>query len=167
MLYDLINNSLLQNSNIETFAKNKYYFVDSGTTYQNRFHYTYIKYSAFEVQLSYINYKIYLSIIPTIYLTNKNGNDVSKLYKQAEINSIISNIYNSSYGNILKDLNTLLYKKGKKEIIFTNSDFSIKFNFVCFSYKLSTKPEHPQVFSFKFDEPEMLFAISDKNHTSL
>lgn len=167
MLYDLINDSLLQNSNIETFAKNKYYFVDSGTTYQNRSHYTYIKYSAFEVQLSYINDKIYLSIIPTIYLTNKNGSEVSKLYKQAEINSIISNIYNSDYGNILKDLNTFLYKKGSKEIIFTNSDFSIKFNFVCFSYKLSTKPEHPQVPSFKFDEPEMLFDVSDKNHTSI
>ncbi len=167
MLYDLINDSLLQNSNIETFAKNKYYFVDSGTTYQNRSHYTYIKYSAFEVQLSYINDKIHLSIIPTIYLTNKNGSEVSKLYKQAEINSIISNIYNSGYGNILKDLNTFLYKKGSKEIIFTNSDFSIKFNFVCFSYKLSTKPEHPQVPSFKFDEPEMLFDVSDKNHTSI
>lgn len=167
LLYELIKISLLQKTNIKIFGRNKYYFSDSGTEYQNKFHYTYKKYSAFEIQLSYINDKIYLSIIPTIYLTNKNGSEVSKLYKQAEINCIISNIHNSNYGNILKDLNTFLYEKGSNEIIFTNGDFSIKFNFVCFSYKLSVKPEHPQVSSFKFDEPEMLFDVNDINHTSI
>ncbi|UKI41502.1 MAG: hypothetical protein L6V95_16080 [Candidatus Melainabacteria bacterium] len=111
LLYELIKISLLQKTNIKIFGRNKYYFSDYGTEYQNKFHYTYKKYSAFEIQLSYINDKIYLSIIPTIYLTNKNGSEVSKLYKQAEINCIISNIHNSNYGNILKDLNTFLYEK--------------------------------------------------------
>src|SRR5574344_617576 len=66
LLYDLINVSLLKKSNIKTFGENKYYFVDSGIEYQNRAHFTYKKYSAFEVQLSYLNEKFYLSIIPTV-----------------------------------------------------------------------------------------------------
>lgn len=136
LLYELIKISLLQNSNIKSFGRNKYYFVDSILDHQNKARFTYKRYSAFEVQLSYLNEKIYLSIIPTIYLTNKNGSEVNKLYKQVEINSIMSSIYNADYGKILKDLNAFLWIKGSNEIIFTNSDFSIKFNFVCFSYKL-------------------------------
>ena len=167
MLYDLINVSLLQNSNIKSFGKSKYYFVDSETEYKNKSNFTYKKYSAFEIQLSYLNEKIYLSIIPTVYLTNKNGSEVSKLYKQIEINSIMSQIYNIEYGNLLLNLNISLYVKGSKEIKFEINNFAVIFNQVCFSYKLSTKPEHPQVFSFKFNEPEMLFDVNDKNRTSI
>lgn len=167
MLYDLINVSLLQNPNIKSFGKSKYYFVDSETEYKNKSNFTYKKYSAFEIQLSYLNEKIYLSIIPTVYLTNKNGNEVSKLYKQIEINSIMSKIYNVEYGNLLLNLNKSLYVKGSKEIKFEINNFAVIFNQVCLSYKLSTKPEHPQVSSFKFDEPEMLFDVNDINHTSI
>ena len=167
MLYELINISLVQKQNIKVFGKNKYYFSDSGTEYQNRVHYTYTKYLAFEVQLSYLNERIYLSIIPTVYLTNKNGSEVNKLYKQVEINNIMSSIYNVDYGNMLKGLNNFLYTKGSNEIIFTNGFFSIKFNFVCLSYKLSQNLNHPQVLSFKYDEPEMLFDVNDKNRTSI
>lgn len=167
LLYELIKISLLQNSNIKSFGRNKYYFVDSILDHQNKARFTYKRYSAFEVQLSYLNEKIYLSIIPTIYLTNKNGSEVNKLYKQVEINSIMSSIYNADYGKILKDLNAFLWIKGSNEIIFTNSDFSIKFNFVCFSYKLLSGSKYPQISSFKFDEPEMLFDVNDINHTSI
>ena len=167
LLYELIKTSLLQNSNIKSFGRNKYYFVDSISDHQNKARFTYKKYSAFEVQLSYLNEKIYLSIIPAVYLTNKNGSEVNKLYKQVEINSIMSSIYNADYGKILKDLNAFLRTKGSNEIVFTNGDFSIKFNFVCFSYKLLSNSKYPQVSSYKFDEPEMLFDVNNKNHTSI
>ena len=167
LLYDLIKISLLQKQNIKVFGKNKYYFSDSGEEYQNRANFTYKKYSAFEIQLSYFNEKIYLSIIPTVYLTNKNGSEVSKLYKQIEINSKMSQIYNIEYGNLLLNLNKSLYVKGSNEIKFGFNDFAVIFNQVCLSYKLSTKPEHPQIDSFKFDEPEMLFDVNDKNRTSI
>lgn len=55
LLYELIKVSLLQNSNIKTFGRNKYYFVNSGREYQNKAHYTYKKYSAFELRLRQIN----------------------------------------------------------------------------------------------------------------
>ena len=167
LLYELIKISLLQNSNIKSFGRNKYYFVNSISDHHNKARFTYKRYSAFEVQLSYLNEKIYLSIIPTVYLTNKNGSEVNKLYKQTEINSIMSSIYNADYGKILKDLNAFLWTKGSNEIMFTNGDFSIKFNFVCFSYKLSSDSNYPQVYSHKFDEPEMLFDVNDKNRISI
>lgn len=167
LLYDLINVSLLQNPNIKSFGKNKYYFIDSKAEYQNRVHFTYIKYTAIEVQLSYFNENVYLSIVPTIYLTNKNGSEVSKLYKQIEINSIMSQIYNIEYGNLLLNLNKSFYVKGSNEIKFAINDFAVIFNQVCLSYKLSTKPEYPQVASFQFDEPKMLFDVNDKNRTSI
>lgn len=167
LLYELIKVSLLQNSNIQTFGRNKYYFVDSISDHQNKARFTYKRYSAFEVQLSYLNEKIYLSIIPTVYLTNKNGSEVNKSYKQVEINSIMSSIYNADYGEILKDLNAFLRTKGSNEIAFTNGDFSIKFNFVCFSYKLLSNSKYPQVSSYKFDEPEMLFDVNNANHKSI
>lgn len=167
LLYELIKVSLLQNSNIQIFGRNKYYFVDSISDHQNKARFTYKRYSAFEVQLSYLNEKIYLSIIPTVYLTNKNGSEVNKSYKQVEINSIMSSIYNADYGKSLKDLNTFLRTKGSNEIVFTNGDFSIKFNFVCFSYKLLSNSKYPQVSSYKFDEPEMLFDVNNANHKSI
>lgn len=167
LLYDLIKVSLLQNPNIKSFGKNKYYFIDSKAEHQNRAHFTYIKYSAFEVQLSYFNEKIYLSMVPTVYLTNKNGSEVNKLYKQIEINSIMSQIYNDKYGNLLFNLNKSMYAKGSNEIKFAINGFAVTFNQVCLSYKLSAKSEHPQVSSFKFDEPKMLFDVKDKNRTSI
>lgn len=121
LLYDLINASLLQNSNIKTFEKNKYYFADSITAYQNKAHFTYKKYSAFEVQLSYLNEKFYLSIIPTVYITNNDGTEVNKLYKQKEINSIVSQTYNVDYGNKLKDFISFISGfKSRSAIIFKN-----------------------------------------------
>ena len=167
LLYELIKVSLLQNSNIKSFGRNKYYFVDSETEYQNKANFTYKKYSAFEIQLSYFNDKVYLSMVPTIYLTNKNGCEVNKLFKQKEINSIMSQIYNAEYGKRLKDLNENLYVQGSYEIKFMANDFILTFNQVCLSYKLSAKPEYPKVSSFKFDEPEMLFDANNANHKSI
>lgn len=167
LLYELINISLLQNSNIKTFGKNKYYFTDSKIDYQNKFHFTYKKYSAFEVQLSYLNEKFYLSIIPTVYLTNSDGTEVNKLYKQKEINKIMSEIYNVNYGNLLLNLNKSLYVQGSNEIKFAFNDFAVVFNQVCLSYKLSAKPEHPKVSSFKYNEPEMLFDVNKESHKSI
>ena len=167
LLYELINISLVQKQNIKVFGRNKYYFSNSGTKYQNRARYTYIKYSAFEIKLSYLNEKIYLSIIPTVYLTNSDGTEVDRLYKQKEINTIMSQVYNVDYGKILKDLNIFLCTKESNEIKFSNDNFSIKFNFVCFSYKLSSKLNYPQVSAFKFDEPEMLFDVNEENRKSI
>ena len=141
--------------------------MNSGTEYQNKAHYTYKKYSAFELRLSYLNEKFYLSIVPTIYLTNKNGTEVNKLYKQIEINTIMSQIYNIDYGKLLRDLNESLYVRGSHEIKFMANDFTLTFNQVCLSYKLSSSKEHPQVSSFKFDEPEMLFDVNNANHKSI
>ncbi len=167
LLYELVKESLLLNSNIKTYDKNKYYFVDSEEKYQNRARFTYKKYFAFEIQLSYLNEQIYLSIIPTVYLTNNDGSNVNRLYKQIEINNIMSNIYNSAYGEILRKINLELYVKGSKEINFSFDDFSIKFNQVCLSYKLSSKSEHPQVLTYKYDEPEMRFDVNNEEYKTI
>src|SRR5574344_81270 len=167
MLYDLIRTSFLKLSNIAEFSKNKYYFLNSEEIYYSKNNYKYKKYFAFEIQLSYYNEKFYLSLIPTIHLTNCRGETVDKLYKQIEINKIMSNIHNAQYNDILKNLNLAFYIKGSNELNFSVGNFSLKFNQVCLSYKMSGKPEHPQVSAFKYDEPEMLFNINNQTHKSI
>ena len=61
-------------------------------------------------------------------MTNKNGSEVNKLYKQVETNSIMSSIYNADYGKILKDLNMDSMNKifGTQDVAFVpQADFHI------------------------------------------
>lgn len=167
LLYELIKTSLLKQSNITECGRNKYYFVNSEEIYQSKSRFNYKKYSAFEVQLSFYDEKFYLSLIPTIHLTNNRGEPVDKLYKQIEINSIMSSIHNAEYDNLLKILNKELYIIGGKELNFSVDTFQLKFNHICLSYKLSTDVNYPQISAFKYDEPFMLFDVNNNQHKSI
>ena len=72
LLYQLILRTLLQNDDIAKFSKNKIYFRSSKTECD----FKYFKYDAVELTLSYINNKYYLSILPTVYVTHKNGQEL-------------------------------------------------------------------------------------------
>lgn len=88
----------------------------------------YVKYDAIELALSFIEGSYYLSILPTVYIESKSGQEIGKLSKQFEINKTMSGIYNLQYDQKLKDLQRKIAKKNdNNEIV------------ICFKYKDSNR----------------------------
>lgn len=163
LLYKLIEKSSLMNNGMSKFDENKYYFPSSKVIHKN-----YIKYDAVEFSLSYYNENYYLSVLPTVYLTLKDGTEPDRNAKQLEINSVMSSVYNPNYNDKIKTLNEFLYKKdGSKAINFEYGNFILKFNFIYISSGGQPQAGLSKLNSFSFQEPEMTFSAKDNNSKAI
>jgi hypothetical protein len=161
MLYELIKSSLLKNNSIARFGKNKYYNTQKQEKVtENTI--SYFAYDAIEICLEFIGGKYYLSFLLTVYITDKDGNQVNKDVRKIITNKQISKIWNKSYNEKLMEWNRLMYS-GNQTILFTHTEFDLKFNYASITYGNLTKTGNfPQKTACQFDEPIMAFNINDK-----
>ncbi len=155
MLYDLISDVLCRRKNIKPFDKLKFYLLNSRTEYMEN----YWKYDACEMYIHYENSKFYLSLLPTVYMEQKDGYKIEDTQKQTLINDIMSKLYNKQYNEKLYLWNNLLIVQNK-EIIFEKKKFILRFSKVCLSSNgLDRKLSWPNIDSYQFEEPKMSFNV--------
>ncbi|MDR0604750.1 MAG: SIR2 family protein [Bacteroidales bacterium] len=162
MLYDLIRFSLLKKENIAQCGRNKYY--NSQKQEQMTENYiSYYVYDAIEIGLEFINGKYHLSVLLTVYITDKDGKPVNKDIRKTMTNKKMSTIWNASYNEKLKDWNRLLYFGHNKAIEFVHEGFNLQFNYACITYgNIAKTGNFPQKIAYQFDEPIMLFRINNE-----
>jgi hypothetical protein len=163
MLYDLIKSSLLTNTKIKKFGKNKYYDSSKHETLENNF-IQYIVYDGIDISLEFIDDKYYMIILLTVYITNKDGNAISNENKKLLVNKKMSIIYNETYNEKIKYWNRILNLKDSKIIGFSYEGFNLQFNYACVTYgKMSDSVNFPQKIAYQFDEPIMIYNVNNIN----
>jgi len=163
LLYELIEYSFLKDFNLLKFWKNKFY--DKGT--KKIIDNMYAVYDAIEVGLKAYNGKLYLSIIPTIYIKDEK-NEIGKFIKQSIINKIMSKRYNKEYNNILKYWHDKFFQKKFEFFSLQYNKFSLKFNKIYVSCgKVNKDKKWPSLNSYQFNEPAMLFDLNKIKHASI
>ena len=163
MLYSLIKKVLISELGMIEFRRNKYY--DPAVSHRDHNLHCLI-YEAIEISLSVYNGKIFLNMVPTVFVTDNNGNMFQRFENQRKINSIMSQIYNGQYNEKIKAWN---FKFSKT--------FSFSFSFKRFSlsfYKVpissggvSRVQNWPTLTCCRFSEPEMQFNITDISKRSI
>ena len=163
LLYDLIETSLLNRDNIRKFGKNKYYDSSKFETHNDRIG-SFIIFDSIEISLEYINGKYNLLIVPTIFISKKDGSVIPYEVKKTLVNSKLSAIYNQAYSEKIKYWNNIFKHGSNNNIEFNNDKFSLKFNPTCISYgKIPANAKYPQTNAYQLEEPVMLFSVTDKN----
>jgi hypothetical protein len=159
MLYELISASILSKTSAIQFDKTKFYLPST----KEDFKHLYWRYNACEVSLSYLNKKHYFSIVPTIYLQQKDRKELKHKDKQKLINECMSKLYNKQYNEQLKNWNDLLRDHTSNSILFEKKEYSLKFDCISLSCEgLDRATSWPELPSYTYAEPEMAFSI-DKN----
>lgn len=154
MLYQLLKQYMISKGMVE-YRKNKYYDQKSVSNKSG-----YIFYDAVEIALSYVDKKIYLNLLPTVHVTNRNGNALDKATYQYQINGSVSGIYNKQYNENLKKWENLLRSSGK--MLFECEGFQIEFQTPAISCGGSNrKPEWPCLPAWVYPESLMCFSEDD------
>lgn len=165
LLYELFDKFLTSCGYIR-YKKNKYYDPNSKEVDQQK-----IIYDAVGINLSYINGRIYLNLLPTKHILKANGNRFDKLEYQYSLNSIISKIRNKEYNAILRKWEKAfkLVSKDKKSIMFFRyNGYSISFSLPAISCGGAKRDSNwIQLAAYSFDEPIMSFSRADKNSTGI
>ena len=151
MLYQLIEYDLRKRGYI-SYRRNKYYNPSTFTINNgNRV------FEAFEVSLSYLETKIYLSFIPSVHILKSNGRELDKNNYQFEVNKHVSKVYNNEYNDKLHQIELNL--KSGNLIEFSYDKLSLAFNLPAISSGgKNRKPEWTEFESYRYEEPVMLFA---------
>ena len=163
MLYLLIKKILITEFGLTEFRRNKYY---DPTMSQRDNDLNCLIYNALEISLSVHKGKIYLNIIPTVFVTDNNGNPYERLENQRRINQAMSKIYNGQYNEILKKWNSLFSKD--RAFAFSYKGFSLSFNKIPISSGGTSRQSNwPEKTCYRFPEPEMQFSVSNANQRSV
>lgn len=163
MLYSLIKKVLTTELGLNEFRRNKYY--DPTISRRDNDLHSLI-YDAFEVSLSVYLGKIYLNIIPTVFVTDYGGKLYERFENQKKINQAMSKIYNGQYNDKIKSLNTLFSKN--RDFSFAYKSFSLAFNKIPLSSGgVSRKANWPTKDCYRFHEPEMQFSVTDTTQHSI
>ena len=101
LLYDLIETSLLNKNNIMKFSKNKYYDSSKYEEHTDK-NGSYLIYDGIEISLEFINGKYYLLIVPTVFITGKNGYVITNEVKKLLVNSNLSTVFNQLYSRLVR-----------------------------------------------------------------
>lgn len=163
MLYSLMKNDLTNNLGLVEYRRNKYY---DPTISRRDNDLNCIVYEAIEVSLSVCRGKIYLSVVPTSFVTQNNGNPFDRFENQKKINASMAKIYNKPYNAKLKEWNQLLSKSNS--FTFVHGSFSLSFNRVALSSGGTSRATGwPTKFCYRFSEPEMQFSVTDASERSI
>jgi hypothetical protein len=157
MIYSLIKKVFISDFRLTEFKRNKYY---NSAVCQQENDLNCLIYDAIEISLSVYSSKIYLNVVPTVFLTDNSGNQFGRFDNQKKINQVMSKVFNSQYNERFKFWNELFAKNRSFE--FSYKGFSILFNKVPISCGGNSRNnEWPTKYIFRFSEPEMLFDIRD------
>lgn len=106
MLYDLITQHM-KGLGFICYGRHKYYAPKSRRNENGL-----LIYESVEIALDYVVPKLYLCLIPTIHVTNKNGEKLTRLDYQHQINKYTSKVYNKEYSEKLWNWQSAFYKNG-------------------------------------------------------
>ena len=145
------------------FRRNKYFDPSSGHRENKQ---NCISYDAVEIVLSVFCDKIYLNIVPTVYLTDLQGGVLDKLKNQMLVNELMSKKYNTHYNELIKKWCKILIKN--KQLIFKYKDYDLLFDYVLLSCGGQNRaPQWIERQCFRFAEPEMLFSVHNTENKSV
>jgi NAD-dependent SIR2 family protein deacetylase len=163
MLYSLIKKVLISEFGMIEFRRNKYY-DPTVSRRDNDLHC--LIYEAIEISLSVYKGKIYLNTVPTVFVTDYDGNTFERFENQRKINSAMSKVYNGQYNKKLKTWNLLFSKD--RPFSFSYKSFSLSFNRVPISSGgVSRVQSWPTKTCYHFSEPEMQFSVTDISKRSV
>lgn len=155
LVYKLIKQTLLSKGMLSC-AKNRVFNPESCKEEKGfRF------FDAVEIAISFIDGNLYLNLLPTVHVSGVKGEKLDKETYQAQINRVVSSIYNQQYNEKLKIWESLCRTSGK--IIFENDGFSISFVLPAISIGGNNRrPEWITMAASKFEEPLMCFSDTDE-----
>ena len=163
MLYSLIKKVLINEFGMTEFRRNKYYDPRASRR-DNELHC--LIYEAVEISLSVYKGKIYLNTVPTVFVTDYNGNTFERFVNQRKINSVMSKIYNGQYNEKLKAWNLFFLKN--RAFSFCYKSFSLSFNRIPLSSGgIPRVQSWPTKTCYRFPEPEMQFSVIDSSKRSV
>ncbi|MCL2097487.1 MAG: hypothetical protein FWH23_01835, partial [Bacteroidales bacterium] len=182
MLYTLIEKSLIHNYSLQVFHKgrqirkifsNQYPISDEEILNIQKWNRNFViptnikVYEAFEFKVELVNKELFLLINPTIHCEGVNGQEPDKRTVQNISNTVISNRYNSKYGEKLNFWFNEL-KKRNQNLTFQIGDFGIKLSQY---YSTAGKKAMSNVYSFdrylKTNEPLIYFHHQDFTKQSI
>jgi NAD-dependent SIR2 family protein deacetylase len=163
MLYSLIKKVMICDFGMIEFRRNKYY--DPTIYHRDQNLHCHI-YEAIELFLSVYKGKIYLNMVPTVFVTDYNGKTFERFENQIKINSAMSKIYNRQYNEKLKAWNLLFSKN--RPFSFSYKRFSLSFDKVPISSGGAPRAQSwPTQICYRFSEPEMQFDVTDISKRSI
>ncbi len=155
MIYHLITRTLISKGMLP-FAKNKVYNPNSCKEDGG-----YQIFDALETAVSFINGTLYLNLLPTVHVRSSKGDILDREAYQAQVNRVVSRIYNQQYNDNLRHWEKLCQTSGK--FIFENDGFSVSFILPAISLGGSKRdPKWATLPSSKYDEPLMCFSDTNK-----
>ncbi|RYE58232.1 MAG: hypothetical protein EOP48_03985 [Sphingobacteriales bacterium] len=164
MLYDLIGYNLRTSFNLQEDPrrKHKYYTTNHRISDEELKKYKVFStvpiYEAMEIQLEFHNTELFLTILPSVFVDDKQTLD--KTRKQSIVNAIFSNRRNDAV-NEKERLWIELLKNGKENACFELEDFKIEFetNYASAGFPVSKGFKFQG--AFQMPEPFINFHISD------
>ncbi|MDF2588120.1 MAG: hypothetical protein K0S41_1961 [Anaerocolumna sp.] len=160
MYYDIIKTSMIRKG-FYCFGKNKFYNINS-IKYENGLK----LYDAIEVFLSYLNKKINLTFLPTLYMEKLNGSDLKTIEKQNIINKYQSKLYNKPISEVFNEWTKNITTN--KQLEFCLDGAKLVFNRLVYTYGgYGRKDEWPQIQCYQCVEPKMSFSVDDNNKKSI
>lgn len=160
LIYQLIKRKLLSKGML-SFAKNKVYNPKSCKADGG-----YQIYDAVEIAVSYIDGVLYLNLLPTVHARSSKGDRLDRETYQAQVNRVVSKIYNQQYNENLRFWETVLRTSSK--LIFENDGFSVSFNAPAISLGGNKRDSRWVTFpSCKYDEPLMCFSDTDRSKRAI
>lgn len=163
MLYSLIKKVLIGELGMTEYKRNKYY---NSTVSHRDNDLCCLIYEAVEISLSVYKGKVYLNTVPTVFVTDYDGNMFEHFDNQKKINAVLSKLYNGQYNEKLKNWNKIFSKNGF--ISFSWKNFSLSFNRIPLSGGgVSRLQGWPTKTFYQYPEPEMQFSVTDITQKSV
>jgi len=120
-------------------------------------------YESVETTLEYIAPNLFLFLVPSVHITNKSGEKLSRLDYQRQVNKYTSKVYNKEYNEKLRKWQSVFYKNGF--LVFSYKNITIKFATPAISCGGTNRNKEWIEFSaYEFKEPLMCF--SDREEKS-
>ncbi len=119
-------------------------------------------YEAVEIQIEFHNKELFLILLPSIYIDEKNN--LSRFEKQSISNKILSNRRNNAV-NEKSNFWISLFKNGNETIQFSIDSFKLEFENNYSSTGIPVSKTHSFKGAFQTTEPKLDFHISDSNYS--
>jgi hypothetical protein len=154
---------MIDNHGLTEYRRNKYY--DATVSCRDN-DLNCLIYEAIEISLSVYRGKVYLNIVPTVFVCNYSGKPYERFENQRKINTAMSKIYNKPYNGKLKEWNRVL--SPNSSLAFSYKEFTLSFNRIALSSGGTSRNQGWSTKTcYRFLEPEMQFSVTDENKRSV
>lgn len=157
ILYDLITQHM-KSLGFTCYGIHKYYAPQSQRSENGL-----LIYESVEIALEYNAPQLYLFLIPTIHITNKNGEKLPRLDYQRQINKYTSKVYNKEYNKKLWNWQSAFYKNGFLTFNYRNT--TLKFVIPAVSCGgINREKNWIELPAYEYQEPVMCFSDHEKKN---